>query len=98
VGTIEPRSLVEPIRKIVARVKGHFLNAKAVDIDMSERLIEVSVPGNAENFYVPYVPLSLKGRIVRQVNNNPIAMTSLSYLLELSRMIMAYLDSRTATS
>jgi len=54
VGTIEPRSLVEPIRKIVARVKGHFLNAKAVDIDMSERLIEVSVPGNAENFYVPY--------------------------------------------
>ena len=46
---------MEPIRKIIARVKGHFLNAKAVDIDMSERLIEVSVPGTAENFYVPYV-------------------------------------------
>lgn len=54
VGTIEPRSLVEPIRKIIARVQGHFLQAKAVDIDMSERLLEVSAPGTGENFYVPY--------------------------------------------
>ena len=52
-GTIEPRSLVEPIRKIIARVQGHFLQAKAVDIDMSERLLEVSAPGTGENFYVP---------------------------------------------
>ena len=53
VGTIEPRSLVEPIRKIIARVQGHFLQAKAIDIDMSERLLEVSAPGTGENFYVP---------------------------------------------
>lgn len=59
VGTLEPRSLVEPIRKIIARVKGHFLNAKAIDIDMSERLIEVSVPGTQENFYVPCVRSNL---------------------------------------
>jgi NADH dehydrogenase FAD-containing subunit len=53
VGTIEPRSLIEPLRKIIARVHGHFINAKAVDIDMSERLIEVQAPGDEENFYVP---------------------------------------------
>lgn len=34
-------------------MSGHFLQAKAVDLDMSERLLEVSAPGE-ENFYVPY--------------------------------------------
>ena len=65
VGTVEPRSLIEPLRKILARVKGHYLQASAVDIDMTERLIEVqglngvrqrpSATLNAqdENFYVP---------------------------------------------
>jgi len=65
VGTVEPRSLIEPLRKILARVKGHYLQASAVDIDMTERLIEVKglngvrrVPSAAliaqdENFYVP---------------------------------------------
>lgn len=54
VGTLEPRSLIEPLRKIVARVNGQYMNAKAVDIDMTERLIEVEAPGEDENFYVPY--------------------------------------------
>lgn len=30
------------------------MNARAVDIDMTERLIEVEAPGEEENFYVPY--------------------------------------------
>jgi NADH dehydrogenase FAD-containing subunit len=53
VGTLEARSLVEPIRKVIARVHGHYIQAKAVDIDMSERLIEVTSPGQDESFYVP---------------------------------------------
>ena len=65
VGTVEPRSLIEPLRKILARVKGHYLQASAVDIDMTERLIEVkglngvrralsaALIAQDENFYVP---------------------------------------------
>lgn len=44
VGTVEPRSLVEPLRKLVARVRGHYLMGAAVDLDMTERLVEVEVP------------------------------------------------------
>lgn len=57
VGTVEIRSLVEPIRKLVRDAKGHFLKAEAVDVDFSERLVEVSqtMPnGERRNFYVPY--------------------------------------------
>ncbi|SCV67352.1 BQ2448_5998 [Microbotryum intermedium] len=67
VGTVEVRSLVEPLRKIIARVSGHYLQAKsgqglmngstllnrAVDVDFSERLLEVQGVGQ-ENFYLPY--------------------------------------------
>ncbi|KAJ7438507.1 hypothetical protein FB451DRAFT_1448156 [Mycena latifolia] len=38
VGTV--RSLIEPIRKIIARLRGHFVQGKAVDLVMSERLLE----------------------------------------------------------
>ena len=57
VGTLELRSLVEPVRRIVNRVKGHFLKADAVDVEISERLVEVSqkdVNGETKNFYLPY--------------------------------------------
>ncbi|ORX92173.1 hypothetical protein BCR34DRAFT_608872 [Clohesyomyces aquaticus] len=57
VGTLELRSLVEPVRGIVRRVHGHFLKAKAEDVDFSEKLIEVSATsasGETRNFYVPY--------------------------------------------
>ncbi|GAA6040145.1 hypothetical protein JCM8097_002052 [Rhodosporidiobolus ruineniae] len=54
VGTTEVRSLVEPLRKIVARVAGHYLHGRAVDVDFSERLLEVACPGDEENFYLPY--------------------------------------------
>lgn len=57
VGTLGLRSLVEPIRRIVQRVRGHFLKGEAVDVDFSEKLVEVSgvdTHGKPRNFYVPY--------------------------------------------
>ena len=57
VGTLELRSLVEPVRKIVGRVRGHFLKAMAEDVEFGERLLEVSQvdsKGVKRNFYLPY--------------------------------------------
>ncbi|KAL9043354.1 MAG: hypothetical protein Q9214_003457 [Letrouitia sp. 1 TL-2023] len=57
VGTLELRSLVEPVRRIVQRVQGHFLRAEAVDIELSERLLEVAqtdASGRKRHFYLPY--------------------------------------------
>ncbi|PLW43525.1 hypothetical protein PCASD_06739 [Puccinia coronata f. sp. avenae] len=55
VGTVETRSLIEPLRKLVARVKGHYLQAFAVDVDFGERLVEVKGrEKDDEPFYVPY--------------------------------------------
>ncbi|KAJ7074179.1 pyridine nucleotide-disulfide oxidoreductase-domain-containing protein [Mycena amicta] len=55
------RSLIEPIRKILARLRGHFFlrtcQGKAVDIVLSERLLEVqttSADGKTANLYIPY--------------------------------------------
>jgi len=58
VGTVQVRSLIEPIRKIIARLRGHFIEGKAVDLCMSERLIEVeafSATGESQHIYVPCV-------------------------------------------
>lgn len=57
VGTLELRSLVEPIRQIVKRVRGHFMKASAEDVDFSEKLVEISsmnATGVKEHFYLPY--------------------------------------------
>jgi NADH:ubiquinone reductase (H+-translocating) len=57
VGTLELRSLAEPIRRILQRVKGHFINATAEDIDFSSKLVEVSQgdsDGKICRFYLPY--------------------------------------------
>jgi NADH dehydrogenase len=57
VGTLEFRSLVEPIRRIVMRVRGHFIRASAEDIDFSEKLVEISQKdsnGKDCRFYLPY--------------------------------------------
>ncbi|KAJ3474179.1 hypothetical protein NLG97_g9956 [Lecanicillium saksenae] len=57
VGTLESRSLVEPIRRILGRVHGHFIRANAEDVCFRERLVEVSQTdcnGKKTNFYVPY--------------------------------------------
>ncbi|KAJ5585463.1 uncharacterized protein N7459_005263 [Penicillium hispanicum] len=57
VGTLGLRSLVEPVRRIIDRVHGHFLKAEATDVDFSQKLVEVSQvdqDGNKKNFYLPY--------------------------------------------
>ncbi|KAK1148358.1 hypothetical protein N8T08_010169 [Aspergillus melleus] len=57
VGTLGLRSLVEPVRRIIQRVRGHFLKGEAVDVDFSEKLVEVSredVNGEKKSFYLPY--------------------------------------------
>jgi len=57
VGTLELRSLVEPVRRIVRRVRGHFLKATAEDVDVSAKLVEcsaVDAAGTEQRFYVPY--------------------------------------------
>ena len=62
VGTLELRSLVEPIRRIVQRARGHFLKADAVDVELSEKLVEVAqtnAQGEKQNFYLPYDKLVL---------------------------------------
>ncbi|KAI9322892.1 hypothetical protein BX666DRAFT_1848999 [Dichotomocladium elegans] len=48
------RSLVEPIRKIAARINGHFLEAKAIDVDLKDKLLEVQTVDGEGRFYVPY--------------------------------------------
>lgn len=57
VGTLELRSLAEPIRRIVATCKGHFIRAKAESVEFSEKLVEVSQigsDGEETRFYLPY--------------------------------------------
>lgn len=57
VGTLELRSLIEPVRGIVRRVRGHFVKAMAEDVEFSEKLVEVSTvgqDGEKRHFYVPY--------------------------------------------
>lgn len=57
VGTLELRSLVEPVRKIIHRVKGHFVKGMAEDVDFSAKLIEIASEGpngEKQNFYLPY--------------------------------------------
>ena len=57
VGTLELRSLVEPVRGIIAKVRGHFFKAMAEDVDFSAKLVEISAEGSngkREHFYLPY--------------------------------------------
>jgi NADH:ubiquinone reductase (H+-translocating) len=57
VGTLELRSLVEPVRRIVKKLNGHFLRANAMDVDFTQKLVEVQAKdcdGNEQRFYLPY--------------------------------------------
>lgn len=57
VGTLEFRSLAEPVRRIVKKVRGHFIKASAQDVNFSEKLVELSSigpTGEEERFYIPY--------------------------------------------
>lgn len=72
VGTVETRTLVEPIRKIIARVKGHYLQGYAVDIDLKSRLVEVKpTVENQEPFYVPYDKLVISVGSVSNTHGVP---------------------------
>jgi NADH dehydrogenase len=67
VGTVSVRSLIEPIRKILARLRGHFVQAKAVDLVTSERLLEIesiAPDGTKCNIYLPYVIWQQLSRIL----------------------------------
>lgn len=57
------RSLVESIRKLLRPLNGHFICGRAVDLVMSEKLLEVEVPSGKTRpdgshdmigMYVPY--------------------------------------------
>ncbi|KAK8235793.1 hypothetical protein HDK90DRAFT_256418 [Phyllosticta capitalensis] len=57
VGTLELRSLVEPVRRIVAGKNGHFIKGRAQDVEFSEKLVEISgtgPDGKEHSFYLPY--------------------------------------------
>lgn len=57
VGTLEVRSLVEPIRRILRRTRGNYVRARAEDVDLETKLVEVSQEdetGKETRFYVPY--------------------------------------------
>ena len=56
VGTVQLRSLIEPIRKLIARLHGQFVKGNAVDLVMKERLLEVesyAPDGSKSNYYIP---------------------------------------------
>ncbi|KAI5293271.1 hypothetical protein KEM52_005691 [Ascosphaera acerosa] len=56
-GTLALKSLVEPVKVILNRIRGHYVQAKAVDIDMDNKLVEmeqVGADGKVRNFYLPY--------------------------------------------
>ncbi|KAI0312376.1 nucleotide-binding domain-containing protein, partial [Amylostereum chailletii] len=74
VGTVSIRSLIEPIRKIIARVHGQLITARAVDLVMSERLLEVETVdahGEKHNLYVPYDKLIIAAGSVSSTHGVP---------------------------
>lgn len=57
-GTLEIKSLMASIRKIVGHISGHYLEAKAEKIEFKDKLVKVSQvlqrTGESRSFYVPY--------------------------------------------
>ncbi|KAH7107705.1 nucleotide-binding domain-containing protein [Auriculariales sp. MPI-PUGE-AT-0066] len=57
VGTVSLRALMESVRKLIARVHGHYIMGTAVDVAFNERLVEIQTAGpngKPRNLYVPY--------------------------------------------
>ncbi|CAG8465932.1 4440_t:CDS:10 [Ambispora leptoticha] len=55
VTVVSPQSLLEPIRSILKRIHGHFIEAKAIDVDFENNLVEVKRSDAPDKcFYVPY--------------------------------------------
>ncbi|KAF8950987.1 hypothetical protein BGZ46_004220, partial [Entomortierella lignicola] len=48
VGTLELRSLIEPIRRLLSRLGGYYLEGRAEDIDFENQLVEVSGINDSE--------------------------------------------------
>ncbi len=89
VGTVQVRSLIEPIRKIIARLRGHFVQGKAIDVVFSEQLLEVEATnsdGGRDHFYVPCVPILFHDHLTE----SSIVMTNSSLLLGLHPALTAY--------
>ena len=58
VGTVQVRSLIEPLRKIIARLRGQMICGKAVDLAISDRLLEAEIldaSGHPQRIYIPFV-------------------------------------------
>lgn len=57
-GTLEVKSLMASVRKIVTNICGHYLECKAEKIEFKDKLVKVSqvLPrsGETRSFYVPY--------------------------------------------
>ncbi|QLG72109.1 hypothetical protein HG535_0C04630 [Zygotorulaspora mrakii] len=57
-GTLEVKSLMASIRKIVSAVSGHYLEARAEKIEFEHKLVKVSQTaphtGETRSFYIPY--------------------------------------------
>ncbi|CCH42542.1 NADH dehydrogenase [Wickerhamomyces ciferrii] len=57
-GTLEVKTLIESIRKIVNKLDGHYLEAYADKVEFSEKLVKVhqfdKLSGEKQEFYVPY--------------------------------------------
>lgn len=101
VGTLEFRSLVEPIRRIIHRVKGHFLQAEAESVDFSEKLVEVSQldsSGNKVHFYLPYdkLVIGVGGCFVQVVAGGSDRPGMLTTVQDLPRTLMALKGSSIA--
>lgn len=48
---------MEPIRRVLTRLSGHFIRASAESVDLENKLVEVSqvmANGEKRSFYVPY--------------------------------------------
>lgn len=48
VGTVEPRSLIEPLRKVLSPHRGHYIQGRAVDVELGasengQRLLEIEL-------------------------------------------------------
>ncbi|KAJ1882952.1 hypothetical protein H4R99_005068 [Coemansia sp. RSA 1722] len=53
VGTVEFRSVLEPIRRIIKRIRGSYLEATAIDIDFEKKYVLVEKSGEGR-VWVPY--------------------------------------------
>ena len=90
------------MRRVIQRVHGHFLKAEAIDVEFSEKLVEVSqvdASGTKHNFYLPYDKLVVGvGMLEVLVVSHNVALLTLLFSQVAKQTHMASRDSNTATS